>query len=166
MTHDPARYPFEHVLEVAEVASQRDVESVPKLMGWMTDPDAAVRFWAATGCCVRGQSAAPAVGALTNLLKDSSSATRIAAAEGLCRIGQTQQGLDALVTELDAKDADLLRALNALDSLGAMVKPRAAEIQAKMKAANARPDIVKLNGGGGEKYSERAAEDLLEKLRK
>ena len=56
--------------------------------------------------------------------------------------------------------------LNALDNVGDAAKPRAADIAANLKTAHARKDLVQANGGGGERYSERAGENLLEKLRK
>ncbi len=164
MTHDASRYPFERIYEAADIATRRDPQSLPKLVNWMSDADPAVRYWAAVGCCVRGNSATPAASQLGRLLKDNTSCVRIAAAEALCRLGQPDEGLSALLAELDAPKADVLLTLNTLHALGAVAKPKADEIAAKLKLINAR-DGGRMNGDSGEKYTERAITDLLSALK-
>jgi hypothetical protein len=165
MTHDPKQYPFERIYDTADMASQRDPSTLPKLIAAMSDPDPAVRYWAAVGCVIRGSASTPAAAELQRLLKDTTSCVRIAAAEALCKIGQSDRGVDALVAELAAPDGDLLLTLNALDNVGDAAKPRAADIAANLKTADGRKDIVQANGGGGERYSQRAGADLLAKLK-
>lgn len=132
MTQEEARYPFSKVLEAADVASRHDDASLSRLVAWMSDPDPAIRYWAALGCSVRGEKAGSAAEALRGLLEDVSPVVRIAAAEALVRLGKPE-GLDRLVKELDLPGADPLAALNSLASLGALAKPVAAVVEAKVQ---------------------------------
>jgi len=132
MTQDDARFPVAKVLEAADVASRDDDPSVPKLIEWMKDSDAAVRYWAAVGCSVRGNKAAPAIDSLRGLLDDPSPCTRVAAGEALVRLNQSV-GLDRLVSELDAPAGETLAALDALASLGSKAKPAAEAIQGRIQ---------------------------------
>lgn len=155
MTHDPKQYPFERILAAADVASRRDAESVPRLIEWMKDPDAAVRYWAAVGCSVRGNDARDAADALMPLLKDSSPNVRIAAAEALCRLSHATEGLPALVDELHGQEFKVLAALNALEALGDVAKPALPTTAAA---------VAKLPNPRGENYCARVAESLLTRL--
>jgi hypothetical protein len=161
MTHDDARYPIAKILEAAEVASSRDETSVRQLIDWMKDSDAAIRYWAAVGCSVRGDSAALAIASLGGLQKDPSPCTRIAADEALVRLGQSI-GLDRLVNELDAPGGDALAALDALASLAGMAKPASAAIQEKLKKGLAGQG--RANGDTGPRLVDLAAADLLKIL--
>ena len=149
MVRDDKRYPLARIMEAAEVAGQRDAESVPRLIEWMSDPDPAIRYWAATGCAVRGAKAAAAAEALRKLLKDDSPPARIAAAEALCLLGKADEGLPALVDALSGPGD--LRAINTLEALGDVAKPMADAIAAKVKKAKG--------------YSARAATSLLARLK-
>ena len=55
MGHDGSRYPFERVLETAELASMLRPDAVPALKAAARDGDAAVRWWAALGFLMRGR---------------------------------------------------------------------------------------------------------------
>jgi N-sulfoglucosamine sulfohydrolase len=161
MTQDDHRYPVGRILEAADVASLRDEASVSRLIEWMKDADAAVRTWAAIGCSVRGDKAAPAIEALRKLLDDPSPCARIAAGEALVRLGQSV-GLDRLVGELDAPGGDTLAALDALGSLGDKAKPATAAIQAKIQKGLLGPG--RANGNSGPRLVDLAASDLLKIL--
>jgi arylsulfatase A-like enzyme len=161
MTQDDARYPIARILEAAELASRRDEAAVGQLIEWMKDSDAAIRYWAAVGCSVRGKTAAPAVAALGGLQNDPSPCARIAANEALVRLGQSV-GLDRLVNELDAPGGDALAALDALASLGGMAKPASAAIQAKVQKGLAGQG--RANGDSGPRLVDLAAADLLKIL--
>jgi hypothetical protein len=151
MAVDDARYPLERIMAAAEIASRRDTEAVPKLIELMTDTDPAVRYWAAVGCCVRKEQAAPAAESLRRLLRDDSPPVRVTAAEALCWQGRADDGLPVLVEALSLpENFDVLLALNALDALGDIAKPVA-------DAAAAR-----FPKDGGE-YVNRASEWLLMK---
>ncbi len=163
VTRDEKRYPFDRILAAADMASQRDDASVPKLIELMNDTDPAVRYWAAVGCCVRGGKANAAAEALKPLMKDATPCVRIAADEALVRLGHAE-ALTNLVAELTAAGGDSLLAVNTLEALGDLAKPAAAVITAQVKKG--LPGSGRMNGESGEKYSDRAAESLIEMLNK
>jgi len=162
MTHDETRYPFARILQIADTASQRDAASIGKLLEAMQDKDAAVRYWAAVGCSVRGQAHVAgtdaAVSGLQTLAKDTTPCVRIAAGEALCWVGLEKEGLAALVKELDANNGEynVLMATNALQALGPIAQPQASEIAA-------RADQYKLKSKAGT-YVLPALEELTAKL--
>lgn len=124
MAMDETRYPLTRILEVAEAASRRDPTDVPRLIEWMKEPDPAIRYWAAMGCCVRKKGAASAEQPLLALLKDPSPPVRITAAEALCWLGRTQEGLRVLSDATSSADPmDSVLACDALDALGDVARP-------------------------------------------
>jgi hypothetical protein len=59
----PGAVPFERVVELANLASERKVENLPKLVTALDDPNEAVRWWGALGCAMlRNQAAANEAG--------------------------------------------------------------------------------------------------------
>jgi hypothetical protein len=130
MALDDHRYPVEKIVAAAELAAERDVEAVPKLIELMKDPDPGIRYWGAVGCCVRKEKAAPAADALRGLLKDESPAVRVMAAEALCRQGKADQGIASLLDAIG--NGDTLLALNSLENLGDIINPFADSILAKL----------------------------------
>src|SRR5262245_3925665 len=58
MGRDDARHPFRRVVETAELASILDPSAVPELKQALRDSDSAVRYWAALGLLMRGESGA------------------------------------------------------------------------------------------------------------
>jgi arylsulfatase A-like enzyme len=161
MTQDESRYPFLRILEAADVASERDPASLPRLVVWMKDPDPAVRSWAAIGCSVRGPEAASAAQALRGLRGDPSANVRISAAEALVRVGESE-GLEWLVQELDAPGGDALAALDSLASLGARARPVQAAIQAKI--AKGSLSESRQSRDGNTPYVQLVAGDLMKEL--
>ncbi len=88
MGHDDAKYPFERVFAAAELASGTSAADTPELVKLLADSDSAVRYWAATGLLIRGESAMNAAeAAFANALTDQSPYVRTVAAEALCRFG-------------------------------------------------------------------------------
>jgi hypothetical protein len=91
------------------------------LLSLLTDSDAAVRYWGAVGCQVRGRAAVEA--AATELranLADPAPAARTAAAEALARYGSTSDRAEAmrvLVAQADWSKNDVFTAMAALDAL-------------------------------------------------
>jgi len=139
MVRDPERYPLERIMNAAELAGCRDPRNVDKLIGLMKDDDAAVRFWAATGCAALGKPAAGATDALTSLLKDPSPNVRIAAAEALCTIGRPGEAVPVLAELLNhSNSAVALQAINTLDNIG----PQARPVIKAMKAARGKSGYV------------------------
>jgi len=107
----------------------------------LDDPWGPVRYWAVVGLwqtCVDAASIARARALFVPLLKDESQSVPIAAAEALCTWGDVDAGLPVLVRAL--KEGPVLQtrlfAANALERLGARVRPARAELQAVLKGSN------------------------------
>ena len=57
VARDDAKYPFARVMAVAELASNLDAAALPELKQMLSDPDSAIRYWAALGHLMRGRAA-------------------------------------------------------------------------------------------------------------
>ena len=66
----------------------------------LTDPDSAVRFWAAVGLATLGSEAGPATENLVRALEDPAPSVRLAAAEALCQLGRQEEALPVIVDGL------------------------------------------------------------------
>jgi N-sulfoglucosamine sulfohydrolase len=112
-------FPINRIIETAEMASMKNKSNLPELINRLSDAEAAVRYWAVTGCTILGSDAKSAMPNLKNLLKDPVADVRITAAEALCKMGYKQESLNLLVSELKNKNQKIqLHALNVLDELG------------------------------------------------
>ena len=118
-------FPLERAFDLAVLASDRDAANLPKLIAALDDPNEAMRWWAAQGCAMLREKAAPAEAALRKRLEDSSGAVQVAVAEALARIGKTDAALPVL--ERWVKNAEspffALQAANVLDRLGESARP-------------------------------------------
>lgn len=84
LAHDDAKYPLARIAAAAELASNLDPAALRELTKILTDSDSAVRYWAALGLLMRGQTAVTAhEDALKKLLTDASPDVRIVAAQAL-----------------------------------------------------------------------------------
>ena len=149
-------YNVKKVVEAAELASLGDPENLAKIMKMLEDKDAAVRYWAATGCTILGHYATPAKYDLLALLKDKEVSVRIAAAEALTHLGEKEKAVQTL-SEALGSDIEMARvqALNILEQLGPDARPAYPMVEKLMtdKKRNANYDL-------------RAAEKLLLNLKK
>jgi uncharacterized sulfatase len=135
MGHDPAKYPVERVLSMAELASSLDPAALPGLKSGLSDTDSAVRYWAVLGHLMRGAGAVEIDHAeLLSMLDDSSPDVRIAAAETLGRYGSDadlSRALAVIKGYADWGKHDLftvMAALNAIGALGSKANPILGEI--------------------------------------
>ena len=87
---------------VAALASS-GVYAMPELLQAMRHPDAAVRYWGATGVGNIGKPVAHAKPKMIEALKDSSPSVRIAAARALGKLGFPGQALPTLEAELKSE---------------------------------------------------------------
>jgi arylsulfatase A-like enzyme len=128
--HDDQKYPFQRIIDAAELASSLQADAVPALIKGLGDTDSAVRYWSALGLLMRGTSGTQAGKAqLTSAFKDASPYVRIVAAQSLAQYG----GEDALPSslavlgELAPVDKNgvfvSMAALAAIDALGTKAAP-------------------------------------------
>lgn len=130
MAADNRKYPFQRIFATAELAAGLDREVQPQLQKALSDPDSAVRYWAAQGILMRGKLGVfDADADLRRALVDSSPEVRIVAAEALGRYGSAMDlkaALPVLVELADWGKNDVfvsMAALNALDVLGPKAAP-------------------------------------------
>ncbi len=122
---DESLYPFERVFDTAELASMLSADAIPELSNRLSDGDAGVRYWAAMGILMRGESAVGQTQEqLLQALADSSTDVRIAAAWALAKEGQPEvaaKGL-ALLADFVPRDRNhtlvSMAALTAIDDCG------------------------------------------------
>ena len=92
----PGAVPFERVVDLANLASERKVENLPALRTALDDSNEAIRWWGALGCAMLHEKATPAEAALRKRLDDQSGAVQSAAAEALAHLGHADLALPAL----------------------------------------------------------------------
>jgi arylsulfatase A-like enzyme len=92
----PGAVPFERVVELAGLATERKAENLLKLVAALDDSNEAIRWWGALGCVMLRKGAAPAEAALRKRLEDSSGAVQAAAAEALAQLGHVELALPVL----------------------------------------------------------------------
>lgn len=142
MGHDPYRYPMDKIIRMADLASSLRLEDVKRLRPGFHDADSAVRYWAALGAVMRGESAVEQLHfELTEALEDKSPYVRIAAAEALGRFSSDDDARKALDVLLELSPADKngqyisMEALNAVDYMGARAASAKAEVAAMPQEA-------------------------------
>ncbi|MFP6874630.1 MAG: sulfatase-like hydrolase/transferase [Verrucomicrobiales bacterium] len=154
---DAGKYPFRKIKDAAEKAASATPDSLEQLRTMMSDPDAAVRYWGATGCIILAEKAATARGDLVKLCKDPSPDVRTAAAQALFILGEGGRALIVLEGVMREQNVfSRLRAMNVLDHMNETARPVVARI-AELG------DSAKI-GAYGEKYIgnviSKAASDL------
>ncbi len=138
--HDAAKYPFDRILAMAELASSRSTDvaasrqsaevALPKLKDGLKDGDSGVRYWAALGLAMRDAAAVNAAREeLRAALKDESPSVRIAAARALGLHGNADDLALVLpvLKALAAPDKNgvfvSLEALSTIEALGKKADP-------------------------------------------
>ncbi len=140
---DPRGNPLEELLPAAELAGQRDAKNLPALTALLRSPDAAVRWWGATGLLALRERATPARAALTAALRDASPDVRLAAAEALAHLGSLDLSLPALRAALRENDIHArLSALIAARRLGPLARPLIDDIRAAQMKDPAHKDAT------------------------
>ena len=121
----PGAVPFERLVDLANLASERKAKNLPKLQAALDDPNEAIRWWGALGCAMLGQQAAPAEAALRKRLEDPSGAVQAAAAEALARLGREDLALPVLQRWITNTSGTFytLHAANVLVRLGETGRP-------------------------------------------
>jgi hypothetical protein len=119
----PGAYPIQRVFALANLASERNAANLPKLIEALDDPSEPMRWWAAQGCTMLRERAAPAENALHKRLDDKSGAVQIAAAEALARLGKLDVAMPVLKRWKGKTNGFPLQAANVLDRLGEAGQP-------------------------------------------
>ena len=103
----------------------------------LADDSEPVRWWAAQGCAMLGQKAAPAEAALKARLDDTSGAVAVAAAEALARLGKAELALPVLERWIQRTDSPgfIQQAANVLDRLGETARPLLPAMKRALTAA-------------------------------
>lgn len=108
---------------VAALAST-GVYALPELLQALRHPDAAVRYWGATGVGNIGKEAVNAKKPMINALEDSSPSVRIAAARALAKLGDPKRALPTLQAELKSEHQwGRLAAVIVLDEMDEQARP-------------------------------------------
>jgi len=138
---DPRLNPLDALLRAADLANAMDAENLPALTSLLRDPDAALRWWGATGLLALGAAAAPAKPRLLTALDDTSPDVRLTAAEALARLGELDRALRTIEAALRL-DAIFVRlaALNVALRLGPLARPLVPLIEKSAITAPAQKD--------------------------
>ena len=108
----------------AAAMASSGVYALPSMLQSMQHPDAAVRYWAATGVGNIGPEAANARQPMVTALKDTSPSVRIAAARALAKLGDVKSALPVLEAELQSEHQwGRLAAVIVLDEMDEQAKP-------------------------------------------
>ena len=105
----PGAFPIERVFALANLASERNAANLPKFIAALDDPCEPMRWWAAQGCTMLREQAAPAEAALRQRLADQSGAVQVVAAEALARLGKLEVALPVLERWIKQTDPRHLR---------------------------------------------------------
>ncbi|HVV01545.1 MAG TPA: sulfatase-like hydrolase/transferase, partial [Verrucomicrobiae bacterium] len=136
-TRDEAKYPLAQIMDVADIAIQRDEKNLPKLETALDGNHEGIRYWGAMGCVMLKAKAEPARSALLKHLRDSSPGVALACAESLCQIGAADAGLPVIEDVLRHGSAEAqTQAANILEHLGETARPALPVM--KVCAENAR----------------------------
>jgi uncharacterized sulfatase len=122
-------------LGAVSFAASEGVTALPQLVAAMTDSDAAIRYWGATGVGNIGAPAkADAEAAMRKALADEAAVVRIAAARALCRMGEPKAALPVLIKELKSGSQwERVHAAIALDEIDEQAKPVIEDMRAGLK---------------------------------
>ena len=105
--------------------------ALPRLLAAMDDPDAAVRYWGATGVGnISPTNHSQATGAMRKALGDSSASVRIAAGRALARMGEPTDALPTLKKALAGPHQwARLQAAIVLDEMEEQARPAIPELK-------------------------------------
>lgn len=146
MARDAKAFPFARIRDAAELASRPQADDVPQLKKLLSDPDSAVRYWAATGLLARRASGVDMASTeLRAALKDHSQWVRIPAAQALAQFGTADDQAAALPVLLELAHLDrhgifvAVPALNAIDELGVTAKSLHVTLSTYPRTSKANP---------------------------
>ena len=107
-----------------------DTTAVARQEKLLTDPDRAVRYWAAVGLAAAEQRSESVIDALKTALDDVASEVSIEAATALVSQGSSGRALDVLKEHLVSEQVEsVLHAMRALELLGPAAKSAVPQIR-------------------------------------
>jgi arylsulfatase A-like enzyme len=113
----PGVYPLRKIMALAQAAARAEPRKLTLFIDGLSDANEVVRYWAATGLLILGNSAAIAADELSVIAAhDTSLQVRVVAAEALIRLGDVESGTAQLAKLAVAPSPDPVRlmAFNAL----------------------------------------------------
>jgi arylsulfatase A-like enzyme len=128
-------YPLRRIMALAQAAARRDPRKIALLRSALTDSDATVRWWGATGFAMLGDRARPAAATLGKMTSaDPSPQVRVAAAEAGAAAGRPDAAVAALAVLLAPEQSMPVRlqAVNALTRLGTPARAAMVPLRAMM----------------------------------
>lgn len=143
MGHDPQRYPFETVYDVADLATRSSNDDLKTLLEERVHPNSVVRYWVASGLLIRAlrdQQRDEAVSAARGMTTDESPYVRCLANEAVARFGEKSDralAMDALLKMADPRASNMFVAMTAMNSLD-WCEPTAAEVADRLKGLPAK----------------------------
>lgn len=120
---NPALYQLDAYLEIADLAISGDPKNLPEFIKSLHDKDSGVRYWAAMGCMILGNTSAPAKSPLKEALNDESHEVRIMAAWALIKLGEKEIGYTCIQNMMIEKSYAVLKIMNVIDWMGEDGKP-------------------------------------------
>lgn len=150
------KYKIKKIMETSEMASLKDPKFLNKIIKKLNNKEPVVRYWAATGCTILGEKAAPAKDALKKMLHDPEISVRIAAAEALYLLGEKQNSINTLIDALKSDNVMArVQALNVLENMKEDATPALAAVK----------ELIFVDDSHNIDYDVRAAERLIENLK-
>jgi arylsulfatase A-like enzyme len=122
------------IVSTAELVG--DPTAVDQQLKLLTDPDRAVRYWAAIGLVASPHRAVTVTDSLKGALDDVAPEVSIEAATALLRLGNSDRALGVLTKHLESDPVEVvLHAMRSLELLGPAAKPATREIQQVLQRA-------------------------------
>jgi len=119
------------LIDVADAATRPTANDLDRLQTWLRSGNAPTRYWAATGLCILGEQARPALPQLRAALADPSPNVAIAAAEALYKLGDVETARASLLRALKHENPFVrTHALNVL----AVLKEDSSEVRHAVRA--------------------------------
>ena len=158
MLDESSEFPLEEIFETANIAADTSPEGLDKLLAASKSPSATIRYWAALGMLVDGESNFEgAQESLKRLLGDDSSIVSIVAAEALAKFGgdaEKELATSALVRLANLKNSNLMASVHALNAID--------RLKGKQAIANQIKDVPARDGktNRGDKYIPRLLDSI------
>lgn len=152
--------PMNEIIETAEMASRQPENNMDQLVSRLDHSEPSVRFWAAMGLAVSGESASEYASELLERRDDPSGTVQVAVAEALLAAGETFDAMELIKETLTNPDGHVkLRAVNLVETIDESLITD--DIRKKIRQF---VDEMENDEAAAAGYVFRASERLVEKL--